>query len=284
MALFTNQASLSYNGGVMMSNVVTGQLLDVLSSTKTAVDSTYTSGDNITYVISIVNTGSTAFNGLTVTASLGSYSFGSTTLTPLTYVPNSVLYFVNGIQQTTLNVTAGPPLVITGVNVPAGGNITIIYEASVNQYAPLSLNSTIVNTAVVSGPTLNEAITVSATVISGTDPTLSISKAVSPSTVTENSELTYTFVIQNAGNTEVTAAEALSLTDTLDPILNPISVTFNGAAWTEGVNYTYNSATGVFTTIAGQITVPAATFTQDQSIGVWTVTPGVTVLTITGTV
>ena len=37
-------------------------------------------------------------------------------------------------------------------------------------------------------------------------------------------------------------------------------------------------------TVAGQITVPAATYTQDPTTGVWTITPGVSILTVTGTV
>ena len=73
------------------------------------------------------------------------------------------------------------------------------------------------------------------------------------------------------------------LTDTFDPVLNPITVTYEGAAWTEGVNYTYNTATGAFATLPGQITVPAATYTQNPD-GSYTVTPGSAVLTVTGTV
>ena len=48
--------------------------------------------------------------------------------------------------------------------------------------------------------------------------------------------------------------------------------------------YSYNEVTGVFSTVAGQITVPAATYTQDSSTGIWIIEPGVSVLTVTGTV
>ena len=112
---------------------------------------------------------------------------------------------------------------------------------------------------------------------------LSISKALSPTTVTENGQITYTFVISNTGNTEATATGNVVVTDTFAPILRNIAVTYNGTAWTEGTNYTYNAATGVFTTLAGQITVPAATFTQNTD-GTFTVTPGTATLVITGTV
>ena len=73
------------------------------------------------------------------------------------------------------------------------------------------------------------------------------------------------------------------LADTFNPILNPIAVTFNSAAWATPANYTYNSSTGAFSTVAGQITVPAATYTQDAS-GKWTLTPGSGTLVVTGTV
>ena len=74
------------------------------------------------------------------------------------------------------------------------------------------------------------------------------------------------------------------LTDTFDPALTGLTVTYNGDTWKEGDNYTYDAATGTFATIAGQIAVPAATYTQDPVTGVWSVTPGSSVLVITGTV
>ncbi|MBE6902169.1 MAG: hypothetical protein E7478_06815, partial [Ruminococcaceae bacterium] len=45
----------------------------------------------------------------------------------------------------------------------------------------------------------------------------------------------------------------------------------------------YNETTGEFATLAGQITVPAATYTQDET-GAWVITPGVSVLRVVGTV
>ena len=109
MALFTNQASLNYNGGVLMSSIVTGQLLDVLCATKTPVNDVYTGNGSVVFVISIVNTGTTALSGLTITDNLGAYDFGATTLTPLTYVPDSLVYYVNGIEQTAPTITANTP-------------------------------------------------------------------------------------------------------------------------------------------------------------------------------
>ena len=283
MARFTNQAQLRYGNSVANSNIAVGEILEVLSATKTAVRSTYGQNDTITYIISIVNSGTTAFNNITLTDNLGAYAFDTTTVTPLTYVEGTVKYYVNGVVQTAPAVTAGPPLAITGINIPAGGNATIIYEAEVNQDAPLATNATITNTAVISGGGVTP-ITVTETVTSENEPILIITKSVSPVPVTENGTLTYTFLIQNIGNTAADAATNVVVTDTFDPILTNLTATFNGTAWTAGTNYTYDETTGAFASVAGQITVPAATYAQDPTTGAWIVNPGVSTLVITGTV
>lgn len=283
MARFTNQAQLRYGNSVANSNIAVGEILEVLSATKTAVRSTYGQNDTITYIISIINSGTTAFSNITLTDNLGAYAFDTTTVTPLTYVDGTVNYYVNGVVQTAPAVTAGPPLVITGISIPAGGNATIIYEAEVNQYAPLATNATITNTAVISGGGVTP-ITVTETVTSENEPILIITKSVSPVPVTENGTLTYTFLIQNIGNTAADAATNVVVTDTFDPILTNLTATFNGTAWTAGTNYTYDETTGAFASIAGQITVPAATYAQDPTTGAWIVNPGVSTLVITGTV
>ena len=131
MAFFTNQAQLSYNGNVTNSNITTGELVSVLSATKTAVKKEYGRNSDVTFVISIVNAGSTPFTNLTVNDNLGEYSYTNTTVYPLSYEENSLLYYTNGVLQATPSVTAGPPLVISGINVPANGNATIIFDAKV---------------------------------------------------------------------------------------------------------------------------------------------------------
>lgn len=281
MAAFTNFATLSYNGGTTESNIVTGELLETLAMTKTAVMDDYVAKDDVTYVISLVNSGVTAFTDLTVTDDLGGYTFGAETLYPLTYTNGSIRYYVNGVLQAAPAVTAGPPLRISGITVPAGGNATLIYEAAVNNYAPLGTEATITNTATAAGGGLT--LTATETIAMEPRAELSISKALCPTTVTENGQLTYTFVIENAGSVAALAADNVVLSDTFNPILNPLTMTFNGTPWSEGVNYTYDAATGVFQTLAGQITVPAATYSQNTD-GTWTVKPGTAVLTVTGTV
>lgn len=283
MATFTNQATLRYNGNIVNSNITTGELQEVLSATKTAVIDTYSQGSEITYVINIVNSGNLAFTGISVTDNLGEYTFGTGTLVPLDYVEGSVRYYVNGALQPAPAVTAGPPLIISGLSVPANGVTTVIYVASANQYAPLDLEGIITNTAVISGGGITE-ITVTETVTPESGAQLSIAKSVCPATITENGRLTYTFVIQNTGNTPALVADNVTITDTFNPILTDLTVTFNDIVWTEPDNYTYSETTGEFTTVPGQITIPAAAYTQDPVTGEWIVDPGVGVLTVAGTI
>lgn len=284
MATFFNQATLTYNDTTINSNIVTGEILEVVTATKTALSDTYRPGETVSYAINITNSGALPYSDLTVTDDLGAYNFGDTTLVPLTYVEGSARLFINGVLQDAPTVTAGPPLTVSGLTIPADSNATLIYSATVNEFAPFDADSTITNTATVTGGGLSSDITAQATVSTAQGPQLSISKALCPATVVDNGEITYTFVVQNTGNEPADATDNLVITDTFTPILDITSVTFNGAIWTEGTNYTYDETTGAFATLPGQITVPAATYTQDPATGAFVINPGTATLTVTGTV
>ena len=284
MATFSNQATLTYAGGTATSNVVTGEIVDTLTLTKTAVGDTYRPGDTVTYVVSLVNSGATALTGITLTDDLGAYPFGTDTVTPLTYEDGSILYYNNGVLQGTPTVVAGPPLTVSGITVPAGGNASVVYSATLNGFAPVGVGGTVTNTVTASGAGLSEPIVAEETVSAVEEAVLSITKALTPTTVPENGEITYSFLISNTGNTEAIATDNVSVTDTFNPILSDVAVTLDGVTLTEGTDYTYDEATGVFTTSPGRITVPAATVTQDPVTGEYAAVPGTVLLTVTGTV
>ena len=284
MATFRNQATLSYNGSSTTSNVVVGRITQVLAAAKHAPIDTYQVGDQLNYVISITNAGTAPFTGLTVTDDLGAYEFGTETRTPLTYAEGSVALYQNGVLQTDPTVTAGPPLVVSGITVPAMGNVVLIYQASVNEFADPSGEGSITNTATVTGGGISTPIEVTETVTGESGILLTITKAIEPVPVVENGRLTYTFQIENFGTEPVVATDNAVVTDLFDPILSDLEVTFNGEPWTAPAQYTYDQATGLFTSAIGAITVPAATVTRDPVTGAYTVTPGVATLVITGTV
>ena len=283
MAIFTNQAILSYRNGAVSSNVVTGEILETLSATKNSLLDTYSAGDTVTYVIGLFNSGAAPVTGVTVTDDLGAYLFNGTALVPLNYIEGSLNYYQNGILQPAPTVTSsGTGIIVSNITVPANGYAQLIYQARVNEFAPTDLGGQITNTAIATVG--GERATAQETITANETPLLGINKGISPSTVSENGQLTYTFTVQNFGNAEAGAEEVLTLTDAFDPILDPITVTYNGETLTEGVEYSYDETTGLFATTPGSITVPAATIVQDPVTGEWNVTPGVAVITVTGTV
>ncbi len=284
MAIFSNQATLTYNGESTNSNIAYGEILEVLSATKTPVEAAYTPGDLVTYVVTLRNSGAAALTGLTVTDDLGAYTPGTFPIYPLDYAAGTLLAFADGVLQPAPAVTAGPPLVITGVTVPAGGDLVLVYQARANRFADPTDAGAITNTVTVTGGGLTAPVTAEATVDARAAAELTITKSISPAQVADNDRVTYTFVIQNSGNTPVTVTDDAVITDTFDPILTDLAVTFNGTVWAPGTDYTYNQATGLFATLPGRLTVPAATVTQDPATGAYTVTPGVSTLTVTGTI
>lgn len=283
MAVFTNFATLSYKGGTRNSNTVTGEIMETVSVQKTAVSTGYGAGDTLSYAVSLVNAGPADVSGLSVTDDLGAYELDGTMLYPLSYVDGTARLIVNGALQPAPTVTAGPPLVFSGIAIPAGGSAVLVYEADVTGFAPLAPDSEITNTVTVTGGGVSVPLTASATVESLDSAELSISKALSPCVVPANGEITYSFELTNTGNTEAGAADEVVVSDNFDPILSDIAVSLNGAAWTRAVQYSYDEATGAFATLPGQLTVPAASYTQNAD-GTWTIEPGTATLTVSGTI
>ena len=283
MATFFNRATLTYGTNSISSNTVSGEILQTLSATKTASNESYALGDVITYAVALVNSGAPPLTNLTLTDDLGEFAISDKlSVVPLDYVLGSLLYYVNGVLQPTPPIATASPLSFSGISIPAGGDAVIVYNAVPNEYAPLTAGSAITNTVTISGNSALGDITAEETISVANAPLLSILKSLSPETVTENGTVTYTLLIENRGNAPVTSD--LTVSDIFDPILENITVTYNGAVWTEGVNYNYDETTGVFTTIPGAITLPAATYTTDATTGVVTVIPGSSVIRVTGTI
>lgn len=286
MAVFCNQATISYGGTVRQSNVACGEIVETVSMTKTALIGTYGSGSVLTYIVNVNNGGDSHLLNLAFDDDLGTYSDGQASYTPLTYVDGSMKVFTDGIEQPVPAVTADPELHAEGIDIPSGGSVTLIYAARVNEYAPLGEDAegaaqTIVNTASVRGGGIAEAVTATATVTADVGPDLTVAKNVCPSSVTENSRVTYTFVISNTGRA-TEEEDNVILSDVFSPVLADLTVTLNGQILTEGEGYTYDEGSGEFATTPGTLTVPGAEYVQNEETGVWSTDPGTAALTISG--
>ena len=145
----------------------------------------------------------------------------------------------------------------------------------------LGTGAVIENTATADG-TGFAPVTATETILHSAGPDLRIAKSIDPQTVKTGGNIVYTFVISNYGD-EATDADGVKITDEFDPILTTLEATLDGAQLVETTDYTYDGVTGLFETVEGVITVPAATYFQNDD-GSWTTVPGETVLTVTGTI
>lgn len=287
MATIENFATVSYtSGGVTetkVSNLAEIGLESAVSFTKATLGEAYTEESVITYILSIANTSASSISSLRITDDLGTFVSGAIELTPLTYAPPALL-LINGQDvsaQLTVDSSNTQSLVFTFPTLPAGATANIVYRAAVNEYAPLDVASTIVNTAALTSDSDCTDGTATATVTAISGANVSVFKQMSPNPVACGDTVTYTIRIYNYGNI---AAENVVLTDTFNPAPTNVTVSRDGALLTEA-DYTY--ANGALTAPAAQassVSVPQAIFTRDSQTGVVTATPGMVEYVITGTI
>lgn len=282
--IITNQASLNYryNGqsASVLSNIATATLAEALSVEKVSIENVYRLGDTVTYSVSFENGSGAALTGVTVTDNLGSYEFGTFTVTPLTFVAPAIL-LVDGVFVGDIAATVAENSVsFTLPTLASGSRAQILYRALVNDNAPLAEGSTITNTASVTAGGITVPVSDTNTVTVDNYADVTVTKSMTPSSVVEGEALTYTFVINNYGNSEATD---IVLTDAFDPAPENITVQVNGVS-VPATDYTYEG--GVLTLPAATsqyaLSLPAATITQDITTGNVVVTPSSLTVTVTG--
>lgn len=103
-----------------------------LSATRITLGGAFGQGERLTHLISIVNSGSEQYTGLCVEDGLGFCGADGQKTYLRSYVAGTAEYYVNGVLQASPAVTDGPPLAVLGLTVPAGGNVTVVYQTEIN--------------------------------------------------------------------------------------------------------------------------------------------------------
>ena len=286
--IITNQATLNYRYGTSTatatSNITTAVLNGPLSISKTSLSESYRIGQNVTYLITITNNGSTEANNINVVDNLGTFESDGNNITPLTYLGPSQL-FLNGAFESVITPTVGGNSIAFQIPViPAGGNAQIIYLVRVNSLANAAAGSEITNTASADfdcGCPCREPVIDSYTITAEEFADVRIVKTICPNPVVCGSLVTFTFNLYNYGNI---AATDVVLIDTFDPALSDIEVFVNDALIEED-NYDYINGTLQLPSLLGDfdITIPEATFERDANDNV-TVTPGNVRIVVRGTI
>ena len=285
MATIENFATVSYtSGGVTetkVSNLAEIGLTSAVALTKTSLGETYGEETVLTYILTVINTSSSEITNISITDDLGTFTFGASELTPLTYTPPALL-LIDGVDSSsdlTVNSSLPSSLVFTFPSLPANSSANIIYRTTVNEFAPLELNSSITNTATLESNSDCADGSASETVTVAAAANVSVFKQMSPNPVVCGDLVTYTIRIYNYGNIP---AENVQLTDNFDPAPTNISVYRNGTIL-NATDYTYeNGLLTIPATSSQSVSVPAATFVRDTESGTVSVIPGMIEYVITG--
>jgi len=140
--------------------------------------------------------------------------------------------------------------------------------------------SKITNTATLYSKILTHSLDASASVTVKDQADVQIIKNMSPNPVLPGEKITYSFSLYNYGNTE---AKNVVLNDTFVPSPEAISVYLNSKELiTEDFSYINGTLTVPSYDSKLNISVPAATFNQDNVTGSISVTPGIISILVKG--
>ncbi|MBV9494812.1 MAG: M36 family metallopeptidase [Acidobacteria bacterium] len=272
-ATVSNQATVAYDADLNGSNETTVSSDDpsvggtsdpttfvvggvAMSATKT-VSGTFATGTNVTYTITLSNSGSTA-----------SLNNAGNELTDV--LPSSLTLVSANASAGTANATVATNTVTWNGSVPAGGSVTITIVATVKQGQAgnsisnqgtvaydADLNGTNETTVLTDDPSVTGPANPTAfTAIQGSVPALTANKSVA-GTFQTGGAITYTITIANSGNAASLDNSGNELTDVLPSSLTLVSANASSGAAVANVGtntVTWNGSVPA----AGSVTITVA--------------------------
>ena len=269
MAIINNSASATYGYGrdsqdTAVSNVATANLLEQFSfsGTKNVQNSSFRPGEIVSYYISATNTGTDSLYNLTFTDDLGG------TGTPLSYIDGSAYLNFNGAISPIVPTSVSPLTFVIPNEFASGDRATIDFLVRVNSGISSTV-SEITNTSnitanegSVTGPVLTLDPSPSVTIAREEYASVTITKSISDTNITEGEPFSYTLELENSGNLPATGVVITDvLPDGFD--ISSITMTTNGVTTTfASADYTVDTATNTLTlpiNPAVEIIVPSST-------------------------
>lgn len=286
--IITNRATVNYSYGrssaVSVSNTASAVLNGTLEISKVALSNAYRAGGDITYIITVTNSGNGDSGDITVTDDLGSIVFGNGKLKTLDYIGPTQLYIGGKYVSALTPITTVDGISFNIGSLPIGETAGIIYVARANQNASSALGESITNTATARrfcDCPCDFPSSASATVSAEAYGDLRVIKSVCPNPVVCGEQINYIIDLYNYGNTEV---GNVVLSDTFDPLLTDLNVSVDGSV-IPASQYDYINGTLTLPNRSGsEITVPAASFTRNAQSGAVNINPGHVRITLTGSI
>lgn len=268
--------------GTAISNTANIVLEDTLSISKSCLMNDYFLADNIVYSVSITNNSALPISKVRIKENLGTYKIntGSVSVTPLSYA-NSFEYYINGVRQ----ITADPKIysdkiIFDAGTIPPISTALLFYTVKVTDKAPLKSKSFIENKTFITSSLSEKSFEASHTINVRDSAEIRIIKQIRTSKIISDGGIGYGLLIYNYGNTDATN---VAIKDNLISEISAIKITVNSRQLDFG-DFSYRSGTLQIPSYGTEtaISVPAATFSQDEVSGRVNVTPGYTEIAVEG--
>lgn len=290
----SNTATLTFeygsaNGskiGYASSNVASTFFYEAISVNKISLGDSYYLNENITYIITIKNNSSSEVTGLKIKDNLGEYNpnkyKSGLNFIPLEYIGPSYIY-LNGIFTGEISPAIEDGKLIFDIeSLSSGSVLNIMYKVSVNDKALLKIGSKIKNTLQVFSDNTVDPVESSDFIKVAEKASVKIIKHMCPGTIVRGESVSYFITLYNYGNKE---AVNVILNDVFSPIPKITKVTIDDILIPFS-DYSYNEGVFVLPAYGSEFSlkIPPASFSQNSTTGVVSITPGTKNIILSGIV